>query len=136
MRVLVYLAISLASLAALGLLLGLLLYCVLIPDPWAPQMIDSTGSVPHRVQSTITAQSNWMVGESKNCTSSPLDADTAQAQGKQPGYAFLKVQCDSGPAHNVAITFWGAKNQPDNKVAYWNCTRSADAFTCKQTGAN
>jgi hypothetical protein len=136
MRVLVYLAISLASLAALGLLLGLLLYRAWTPDPWTPEMVDSTGFASHQVQSTITAQSNWMVGESKNCTSSPLDADTAHAQGKQPGYAFLGVQCDSGPAHNIAITFWGAENQPDNKVAYWNCTRSADSFICKQTGAN
>ena len=121
-----------ASLAALGL--GL--YYSMSNDPWVPPEIDSTGYVSHRVQSTITAQADWMVGESKDCFSFPLDAPTASAIGKELGYAFSNMQCDNGPAHKVAIAFWGAENQPANKVAYWNCTRSADSFTCKQTGAN
>ena len=112
------------------------LYFIFANDPWVPSEIDSTGFVSHKIQSTITAQTNWMIGESKDCISYPLDADTARSFDKQAGYAFLSVECDKGPMHSIAITFWGAENQPENKVAYWNCKRTSDSFICKQTGAN
>jgi len=112
------------------------LYLSFANDPWVPSEIDSTGFVSHTVQSTITAQANWMIGESKDCISYPLDADTARTLDKQAGYAFSGVQCDKGPVHSIAIRFWGAENQPENKVAYWNCKRTTDSFICEQTGAN
>lgn len=99
------------------------------------QLLDSTGWVSHTVQSTITAQSNWMVGESKDCFSYTLDAKSAYALGKEPGYALSKVECDNGPGHDISITFWGQENQPGKWAALWRCTRSVDSFTCKQTGA-
>ena len=42
------------------------------------QGLDSVGLVPHREDSIITAQANWFLGESKDCLSYPVDADTAR----------------------------------------------------------
>lgn len=125
----------LAGLAALVLVVWLL-YLVFADNPHAPTEIDSSGYISHKVESTITAQSGWMVGESKSCISIPLAAQIARAVGKEPGYAFFYVKCDDGPERKITVTFWGAENQPENKVAYWNCKRTADSFDCKQTGAD
>ncbi len=115
---------------------GWLLYLAFADNPHAPAEIDSSGYISHKVESTITAQSGWMVGESKDCISIPLDAQIASAVGKEPGYAFLYVKCDDGPGRKISVTFWGKENQPENKVAYWKCNRTTDSFTCKQTGAD
>ena len=98
-------------------------------------VFDSTGYVSHRVQSTITAQSEWMVGETKDCASYPLDAKEAKLKRKREGYAFSFVECDNGPAHKIQVTFWGAEYQPGKLVAEWKCTRKSNSFVCKQTGA-
>lgn len=110
-------------------------YFVFASNPWVPPDVDATGYVSHTVESTITAQSNWMRGESKNCSSAPLNADTAVALGKPPGYAFSLVHCDDGPEHSIPVTFWGAEDQSGRTVAFWTCTRESDSFVCKQTGA-
>jgi hypothetical protein len=126
-----------AGLLVLGFFAALiyLLYICIVDDPTVPAELDSTGYISHKVQGTISAQANWMVGESKDCISYPLDAEAARAAGQEPGYAFYSVQCDDGPVHNMSITFWGSKSQPGKVAALWNCRRVADSFICKQTGA-
>ena len=120
-------------------------FYAILPDPKEPSFwitadidrgLDSAGLIPHRVQSSITAQSDWMVGEIKTCQTFPLDPMSAKQYGKNEGYAFQNVQCDSGPTHNMRIEFWGASNQSVNTVAEWNCTRTAESFVCRQTGAS
>ncbi|MDE3149125.1 MAG: hypothetical protein KGL37_06605, partial [Acidobacteriota bacterium] len=111
-------------------------YLTFVDDPHVPEGIDSSGYISHKVESTITAQSGWMVGESKSCMSIPLDAQIARAVGKAPGYALFYVKCDDGPERKIQVTFWGAENQPENRVAYWQCKRTTESFGCKQTGAD
>lgn len=90
------------------------------------QNADSAGWISHHEDSLITAQDNWFVGESKDCTSYPH---------KPEGDATLRVHCDSGPEHHVNVTFYGRVEQPEYHWATWRCTRNAESFTCKQTGA-
>lgn len=94
--------------------------------------IDSSGWMPHSEDSVITAQANWFVGESKDCTSYPLDAKTAQAMKKPKGYAIAQINCDDGPQHSVKITFFGRTEQPEYDWITWRCTRNESSFTCKQ----
>lgn len=122
--------------AVILVIVGWLAYMFFADNPQAPDAIDSSGYIRHTVESTITAQSNWMMNESKNCMSIPLDTQIARALGKEQGYALFYVKCDDGPERKITVTFWGAENQPENRVAYWNCTRTTDSFTCKQTGAD
>ena len=120
-------------------------FYAILPDPKEPSFwitadldrgLDSAGLIPHRVQSSITAQADWMVGEIKTCQTFPLDPMSAKQYGRNEGYAFQNVQCDSGPTHNMRIEFWGASNQSGKTVAKWNCTRTVESFVCKQTGAS
>jgi hypothetical protein len=97
--------------------------------------IDSAGWIPHREDSTITAQANWFVGESKECYSYPLDVQEAKAMNRSVGDAIYKINCDGGPEHKVTITFYGKIEQPKNAWASWNCARREDSFVCKQIGA-
>jgi hypothetical protein len=97
------------------------------------QAVDDDGWIPHREETTITAQSNWFQGESKDCISNPLDPRTAQAMKKPEGYAMSKILCDDGPEHVVRITFYGRLEQPQHTWVAWRCTRNSDSFTCKQT---
>jgi hypothetical protein len=120
-------------------------FYAILPDPKEPSFwitadidrsLDSAGLIPHRVQSSITAQADWMIGEIKSCQTFPLDPTSAKQYGNQVGYAFLNLQCDSGPTRNMRIEFWGASNQSGKTVAKWNCTRTVESFVCKQTGAS
>jgi hypothetical protein len=86
----------------------------------------------HREDSVITAQANWFVGESKECTSYPLDAKTAQIVNKPKGYAISQIKCDGGSEHSVKISFFGRTEQPEYDWITWRCTRNQDSFTCKQ----
>jgi hypothetical protein len=97
--------------------------------------LNSGGWIPHTVDSTITAQGNWIVGESKDCYSTPLDLTTANAEGKPMGYALQALQCDDGPIHQIKVEFYGRSEQPGISMAEWRCTRNESGFTCKQTGA-
>jgi hypothetical protein len=90
----------------------------------------------HRQDSVITAESNWFVGESKDCTSYPLDEKTAHGMEKPTGYAISKISCDGGPEHIVKITFLDRTEQPDHSWVRWRCTRNQDSFTCKETDAS
>lgn len=114
----------------------LFLLAILCGAVWAAYNgLDSSGWVPHTVGSVITAQASWMVGESKDCASRPLDSATASAESKPVGYAFGAVECDDGPSHQIKITFYGREEQPTSSMAFWRCTRGESGFTCKQTGA-
>jgi hypothetical protein len=111
------------------------LFVVTSNDPQVPSEVDATGYISHTVQSAITARSNWLVGETKYCVSNPLDPGAASLAERKTGYAFLRVQCDDGPEHNIEIKFLGAEYQPGTAEAQWKCTRSEESFTCLQTGA-
>ena len=121
--------------AVLAVLIGMG-YLVFVDDPHVPDGIDASGLISHKVEATITAQAGWMVGESKDCLSIPMDARVAQAVSQKPGYAFYYVKCDDGPQRKIQVTFWGKENQPENRVAYWICKRTDNSFECRQTGAD
>jgi hypothetical protein len=95
--------------------------------------LDSAGWMSHTEESVITAESNWFVGESKDCTSYPLDEKTAREINKPTGYAVSKISCDGGPEHSVQITFYGRTEQPEYTWITWRCIRKEGSFTCKQT---
>ena len=92
------------------------------------QYLESVGYISHNVETVITAQGNWFVGESKECTSPIVGANP-----------FTYISCDGGPEHKVKIQFYGRDKQ-GGKAAIWNCKRNDmsymndNAFTCKQTG--
>ncbi len=92
--------------------------------------VDSTGWIPHHEDTTISAESSWMVGESKECVSYPLNAKTAAAIGKDAGYAAARIVCDSGPSRDVRVKFHGRVKQPEYDVVTWRCKREQDGFTC------
>jgi len=81
---------------------------------------DLSGLLPHEVETTITAEVNWFVGESKDCYSY-IGSD---------GGAFDRIDCGKGAEHRMKITFYGRAKQPEYEVVTWNCTRTKDSFTC------
>jgi hypothetical protein len=115
--------------------IGLLIYYTFVDNPKAPQEIDATGYISHKVESTITADSNWMVGESRTCISKPLDSTSARVLQKPVDYALWGLNCGGGDFRKITIKFWGSAVQSGKKAAYWNCVRTSDSFTCKQTEA-
>ena len=102
--------------------------------------LDSIGWISHREDTVISAQSDWLVGESKECMSATLDRDSAAFLGKEVGYAMSFVSCDDGPEHKMKVTFYGRKVQIEYKIASWRCTRNEvsflndNSFICYQTG--
>jgi hypothetical protein len=92
------------------------------------ERVDSSGWVAHREDTTITAEPGWLVGESRECVSYPLDAGKAGRKGA--GYAVDVLHCDNGPEHQMKVTFWGRLNQPEYDVVNWKCTRKQGGFTC------
>ena len=126
---------GLGCLVALGVI-AFFLYFTFSNSPAVPKEIDATGYISHKVESTITADSNWLIGESRTCVSNPLDPTSAEELHKPVGYALWGLQCSGGESHRITITFWGSAIQTGNKAAYWNCARTSDSFTCKQTEAH
>jgi len=96
----------------------------------AYRWLDSSGWIPHREDSTITARLDWRVGESKNCQSYPLSAELAMTAGKAAGYALSQVKCDDGPEQQASVRFFGRTEQPEYAVVIWKCTRKEDGVTC------
>lgn len=102
--------------------------------------LDSVGWISHQEETVISARSDWLVGESKECWSATLNSDGAALTGKEVGYAMSAVSCDDGPEHNMTVTFYGRKVQPEYKTVSWRCTRNEvsflddNSFTCYQTG--
>jgi len=121
-----------ADLETWGCVIGL--FVIAYMGYWGYTALDSAGWISHREDSVITAKENWFVGESKDCTSYPLDPNSAKSVRKPRGYAILRLSCDDGPEHNVPITFWGRSEQPEYEWVTWRCKREPDSFTCKQTG--
>lgn len=120
-------------------LLVLYALCVGVYQGWL--WLDREGYRSHTVNSTITAQENWMPGETKLCASAPFSREESTANGKPEGYVFERIACDDGPDHNVKIEFYGEESQLGVKYSvYWSCTRNEisafndNAFVCKQTG--
>jgi hypothetical protein len=108
------------------------------PASWADVEDDwnaPVGYSQHSVETSISMDGNWIVGETKECKSYPLSPMVAKFVGDEPGYAAGYFHCDDGPTHKLKVTFYGRYNQPEHQVAYWNCTRESDKFTCRQTGA-
>lgn len=106
--------------AAVGclFLLGILVACLVA----AWKGLDSVGLIAHTKDTTITARADWFEGESKECVSYPMDAQTAQAVDS--------VYCDSGPSREIKVTFWGRLSQPQYGLVNWKCTRDSHGFTC------
>jgi hypothetical protein len=104
------------------------------------EWLDSIGWISHREDTTISARSDWLVGESKECWSATLNNDGAAQLAKEIGYTMSYVSCDDGPEHKMKVTFYGRTVQPEYKVVSWRCTReqtsfiSDNTFTCYQTG--
>lgn len=97
-------------------------------------VVDSSGYVSHSVEASISAQQNWIVGETKPCFSVPLDKNTAKLLNKSVGYVAETITCDDGPYHTIQVKLYGRTEQPKLKVVTWRCTRETDSFTCRQTG--
>jgi len=102
--------------------------------------LDSLGWISHREETVISAGSDWLVGESKDCWSVPLGDDGAALFKDKVGYAMSEVNCDDGPTHKMKVTFYGRIIQPEYKAVSWRCTRSEvsilndNSFTCYETG--
>jgi hypothetical protein len=109
------------------------------PASWADVAdgIMPDGYVRHSVETSISVEENWIVGETKACKSYPLIPEIANHLNdpKEPGYAAASFHCDDGPPHTVTVNLYGHLNQPEHRTAYWRCTRDPEAFTCRQTGA-
>jgi hypothetical protein len=96
--------------------------------------LEENGWIPHTSETVITAQANWINGESKDCASYPLDAKTAEHMSKEPGDAPTMIFCDDGPGHRIRVRFFGKLVQPDFASVEWRCTRKDEVFECQQTG--
>jgi hypothetical protein len=109
---------------ALGCVTILVLYglCAAVYQGWL--WLDRAGYRSHSVDTVITAQENWMPGESKSCTSIPLRREEARQAGKPNGYIFSRIACDDGPDHNVKVEFYGREAQPRLQYSsFWTCVR-------------
>ena len=96
--------------------------------------VDSAGYISHREETVISARSDWLVGESKECTTSTLNSDSAALLNKSIGFAMASVACDGGIDHKMEVTFYGRKVQPEYNTVTWRCIRNETSFTCYQTG--
>jgi hypothetical protein len=111
------------------------IFLVIILAAAAYSAADESGYISHSVETSISAQENWLIGEAKECTSPVLNAKTAHYIGQEDGYVAVFVTCDNGPQHAIKVTFYGQLNQPDHKLITWRCTRESEGFTCKQKGS-
>ena len=91
------------------------------------EWLDQHGLIKHTVQTNITAQTNWFVGELKACMTTTLPHANGE---KKFGHAFEYVSCDDGPPHFVSIEFWGRQEQPEYSSILWRCTRQESNFVC------
>jgi hypothetical protein len=103
--------------------------------------LDSVGWISHQEETVISARSDWLPGESKECLSYTRKREWATFQDKEVGYAMPWVKCDDGPDHHMKVTFYGRKVQPEYQTISWRCSRNEvsflndNSFTCYQTGA-
>jgi hypothetical protein len=103
-------------------------------------LLDDSGWISHQVETVISARSDWLPGESKECLSYTRKREWATFQDKEVGYAMPWVKCDDGPDHHMKVTFYGRKVQPEYQTIGWRCSRNEvsflndSSFTCYQTG--
>ena len=94
---------------------------------------DNSGYHPHTVEAFITARSDWLEGESKKCSSKPVDEEMASVM-KVPLYSVTNsVICDNGDLHQIKITFWGRTTRPEpwaQDGVTWKCTKKPGEFVC------
>jgi hypothetical protein len=119
-----------------GCLVVALVVCGAVYGIWQGgyKWADTEGYLAHRADTVITARSDWLVGESKDCLSPVLDDRSAILMKKEVGYALSSVGCDDGQEHQMSVTFYGREVQAEYKIAHWRCTREQTSFTCYQTG--
>lgn len=102
--------------------------------------MEESGWISHREETVISARSDWLAAESKECWSATQDSVIAALSGKEVGYAMSSVSCDDGPEHKMKVTFYGRKVQAEHAFVNWRCTRNEvsflndNSFTCYQTG--
>src|SRR5437588_3529025 len=74
---------------------------------WVYSALDEAGYLPHTRETIITAEQSWIVGESKTCFSVPLERQEARELHRHVGDVTRSVRCDSGPEHEIKVTFHG-----------------------------
>jgi hypothetical protein len=106
-----------ASIALLGMMLATLSYAV-----W--EDMDKKGYIPHSRETSITAESSWLDGESKTCVAFPIGATRDVTSF---------VNCDRGPAHQITVKFWGRAERPEvttDRSVGWKCIKEDGRFVC------
>jgi hypothetical protein len=110
----------------------LALWCAIF---WGFHALSFNGYFPHFVETEISVQPDWIIGETKNCKSYPHIPQSATYFKKGLGYAADSLYCDDKLSmHLVKVNLYGRLYQPEHNIAYWSCTRNSESFTCRQTG--
>jgi hypothetical protein len=99
--------------------LGVLWLVAFVFVPEFYKWVDATGRISHEEESSIAAQTDWFVGESKYCQSSPI------LDVPRNGYAVASLKCDEGPEHLTKIHFGGREQQPEYVTVYRKCAKKA-----------
>ena len=106
------------------------------------QYFDRTGHHLHVIETSITASCNWLVGETKECSSDVLtpasfrkrQASAVTGMDNEIGeFASEGFRCDDGPNHTMNVRAYGRLRQPEYGKIFWRCTRTADSFECRET---
>jgi len=106
--------------------------------------LDHAGWRGHQTMVEIAIPTDWLIGESKICESTPLDAAGAAGFATGIGDVFSMVDCSTGngssATHRVKILFYGRQYQPEYEIVHWECFRNSgypifqdSMFTCKET---
>jgi hypothetical protein len=100
---------------------------------WVYSALDDAGYLSHTRETIITAEQSWIVGESKTCISVPLEPQEAHVLHRQRWDVTRSVGCDSGPEHEIKVTFHGRTERSEARAKFgvsWKCLRSSDSFDC------
>ena len=122
--------------STVGLIAIALCLAAIISPYWIYTGCDSLGFIPHTSETTITASQGWLVGEIRQCVTFPETGDVAKELKHNAGYALNRVSCGDEPYHEMSITFFGRKEQPEFNEVAWNCTRKDNTFECRETGGS
>jgi hypothetical protein len=93
-------------------------------------VLDAAGYISHTRETVITADSSWLIGESRTCYSVPLEPEYAHGN---PWDVTQRVGCDKGPEHNIRVIFHGRTERPEKRARFgvsWKCVRREDSFEC------
>ena len=93
--------------------------------------MDESGWISHREETVISARSDWLAGESKECLSYTRKREWATFQDKDVGYAMPWVKCDDGPDHQMKVTFYGRKLQPEYETISWRSEERRVGKECR-----